>query len=118
MHVPKKYFHDRIVLLLISVTVFLAFLQLVLVLLGITSGGKLNLVQYRPNLGLSGYTYDTSPIPYINFILFGFIVTVLNIIISIKIYSTKRYYAITVLCMGLLLVILSLIVSNALLIRQ
>lgn len=118
MHIPKKYFHDRIILLFISSISFFAVLNMILIWLGISSGNSLNLVQYRPNLGLSAYSYDTSNLTYIYFIIFGYIVAVFHIFLSIKIYSIKRYYAVTILGMGLLLLIVSLIVSNALLIRR
>lgn len=118
MNVPKKYFHDRIVLLLVSTIVFLALLQMVWILLGISSGNKLNLVQYRPNLGLSAYSYETSSTPYLSFVFFGFIVAIFNIILSVKIYLIKRQYALVVLGMAVLLLLLSLIVSNALIIRR
>lgn len=118
MHIPKKYFHDRIILLLISSTVFLAILNMVLVLLGISSGNRLNLVQYRPNLGLSAYSYESSTLAYVGFIVFGFMVAVIHILLSIRVYVIKRQYALVVLGMGILLIILSIIVSNALLIRR
>jgi hypothetical protein len=118
MHIPKKYFHDRVILLLISTTVFLALLQMILVLLGMSSGNRLNLVGYRPNLGLSAYSYETSSLSYISFIIFGFLVAGVHIVLSIKTYLIRRYYALTILGMGVLLIVLSIIVSNALLIRR
>ncbi len=118
MHVPKKYFHDRIILLLMSATVFLALLDMVLVLLGMSSGNRLNLIQYRPNLGLSAYSYETSSVGYVGFILFGFMIAVVHILLSIKVYLIRRNYSVVVLGMGILLLVLSIIVSNALLVRR
>ncbi len=119
MHVPKKYFHDRLVLLLISTTIFLALLELVLVLISLSgTSGRLNLVQYRPNLGLSGYTYDNSIVEYISFIIFSFLVAGAHIVLSIRMYLVRRHYAIAVLAMGILLLVLSIIVSNSLLSRR
>ncbi len=117
MHIPKKYFHDRVILLFISSIVFLAVLNMVLILLGITSGNNLNLVQYRPNLVLDAYTYDTSTLTYVYFIIFGYLVMLVHIYMSMKVYVVRRYYSVTVLAMGLILIVLSIIVSNALLIR-
>lgn len=90
---------------------------MVLILLGITSGNNLNLVQYRPNLGLNAYSYETTNWAYINFIIFGYLVAFFHIFLSMKVYLIKRYYSITVLGLGLLLLILSILVSNALLVR-
>jgi hypothetical protein len=117
MHIPKKYFHDRIILLFISSIIFFAVLNMVLILLGITSGNSLNLVQYRPNLGLNAYSYETNNWAYINFIIFGYLVAFVHIFLSMKVYIIRRYYSITVLATGLLLLILSILVSNALLVR-
>lgn len=118
MHIPKKYYHDRTILLLVTTTVFFVLLELVLVLLSRGSGGHLNLVQYRPNLGLSAYTYDSSSLPYISFIVFSFMIAIIHILLSIKIYIIRRHYALVVLGMGVLLLILVIIVSNALMVRQ
>ena len=105
------------VLLLLSTTVFLVALSTVLIMANIDSGGNLNLVQYRPNLGLSAYTYDSSPIPYFSFIAFAFLVGGVHIALSMRAYLIKRQYAVAVLSMGVLLLVLTIVVSNALLIR-
>lgn len=101
-----------------TATIFFAFLELVLVLLNIGSGGRLNLVEYRPNLGLSAYTYDSSSLPYISFIVFSFMVATIHLLLSIKVYLIRRHYAVVVLGMGLLLLVLTIIVSNSLMVRQ
>jgi hypothetical protein len=117
MHIPKKYIHDRMILLLLSTTVFLVALSTVLTMVNLDSGGSLNLVQYRPNLGLSAYTYDSSPITYFSFIAFSFLVGGIHIALSMRAYLIRRQYAVAVLSMGILLLVLSIVVSNALLLR-
>jgi hypothetical protein len=115
MHIPKNYFHDRAVLLLISVNGFLTLLCGVLVLLNIDFNRPDGyIVQYRANLGLSAYKAGSSAI-LLSFIFFAFAVMVLHTILSMKMYAHRRQYAITVLGMGLLLLIITLFVSNALL---
>lgn len=115
MHIPKKYYHDRLVLLLLSVCLFLVLLQIVAVFIGQGNGGKLHLIQYRPYLGrLSAYTYSSSVLTYVSFIVFAAIVMVVHSIMSIKLYTIRRHYSLVILSMGVLLLGLSIIVSNAL----
>ncbi len=115
MHVPKKYIHDRIVVLLLSINTFLALLGSVLVLLRLDGGSDVYITQYRANLGLSGFIRG-GPETLYSFVLFGFLILVIHTVLSIRVYSVQRYFAIAVLSMGTLLISLSIIVSNALLI--
>lgn len=118
MHVPKKYFHDRLVLLLLSVNTFLALLGSVLILLRLDSGRSQSyIVQYRANLGLSAYKVGDAT-TFISFIIFAAVVLVFHTLLSMRVYHVRRQVAITVLGMGLLLLTLALIVSNALLILR
>lgn len=54
----------------------------------------------------------------ISFIIFSFIVLITNISLSIKSYNLQRQLAITILSLGILLQILTLTVSNALLVLR
>ena len=55
MQTPKKYFHDRIVLLLLTVNTFLTLLCGVLVLLRIDNRVNGYIVQRRFNLGINAF---------------------------------------------------------------
>lgn len=115
MSVPKKYFHDRLVLLMLSVSAFLVVACAVLVLLRIDTGQSTgHIIQYRANLGLNkfrtGSKYDL-----IGFIVFSVVVLVFHTVLSYKTYHVRRYFSLVVLGVGILLLILSLLVSNALL---
>lgn len=115
MQVPKQYFHDRVVLLLISINAFLTLLSGVLVLLNIDFNRPDGyIVQYRANLGLSAYKAGSSAV-ILSFIGFAIAITVLHTLLSIKMYSHRRSFAIAMLGMGLLLLVITLFVSNALL---
>ncbi|MBA3758290.1 hypothetical protein H0X10_01495 [Candidatus Saccharibacteria bacterium] len=115
MHIPKNYFHDRVVLLLISVNTFLMLLCTVLVLLNIDfNRADGYIVQYRANLGLSAYKAGSSLV-ILSFIGFAVAVWLLHTSLSIKMYSHRRSFAIAALGLGLLLLIITLFVSNALL---
>lgn len=119
MHIPKKYFHDRIVLLLLSTNVFLALLNTVMTLLRLNSNGStLKLIQRRPNLGLSGFTYSSSNLVYISFIVFSILVLIFHTVLSMRVFHIRRQFALTVLGLGSILLAISLIVSNALLVQR
>ncbi len=106
------------ILMLVTTTVFLVLLEIILVSLGMSSGNKHNLMEYRPNLGLSARSYETSASGYATFIIFAVLVAVVNIVLSIRVYAIRRRYAVIILSMGVLLIVLSIIVNNALVIRR
>ena len=115
MNIPKKYFHDRVVLLLISINTFLTLLCGLLIILKIDfSRPDGYIVQYRANLGLSAYKAGSSLI-ILSFIGFALAVWVMHTMLSMKMYTHRRSFALATLAMGTLLLILSLFVSNALL---
>jgi hypothetical protein len=116
MHIPKKYLHDKFVLLLVSISIFLAFLCAALILLrsGIGQGVDGYIVQYRANLGLSAFQKG-SFVPIASFIFFVFATLIINVLLSIRTYNLRRALSLTVLILGILVLVLAIIVSNALL---
>lgn len=116
MHIPKKYLHDKFVLLLVSINVFLAFLCVVLVLLraGLGQGVDGYIVGYRANLGISAFQKG-DVIPILSFIVFALVTLAINLVLSIRIYHLRRALSLTVLGLGTLVLLLAVIVSNALL---
>lgn len=118
MHIPKKYFHDRLVLMFLSISIFLAALSSALVFLRLDSGRTGGyIVQYRANLGVSAFKTGASSDLYA-FIAFVVIVLVVHIIMSMRVYSEHRSFAVTILGMGVLLITVATIVSNALLVLR
>jgi hypothetical protein len=118
MAVPRKYFHDHFVLLLLSTEVFLVLLSTILVLLRLSSehgGGYI--VQYRSSLGIDDFKQG-SVTALLGFIVFAFIVLATHLLLSLRCYRINRQLAITVLGFGLLLLVLNIIVSNALLVLR
>jgi len=112
----KSYFHDRLVLLLVTINAFLTILGSVLVLLRFNPGRNEGyIVQYRSNLGISAYKVGHAS-DLLAFIVFLGLVTVINIVLSIRVYGVHRQFSITILGLGVLLLVLAIIVSNALLI--
>ena len=118
MHIPKKYFLDRTVLLLLSVTVFLALLSVLLVLLRLDVGQPDGyIIEYRSNLGLSAFKSGGSG-TFIGFVLFSLLILVFHSVLSMRVYQINRRFAIVVLALGVLLLLFALVVSNALLVLR
>jgi uncharacterized membrane protein len=112
------YFHDRFVLLLLSINAFLALLTTVLVLLRLNTGhGSGYFIQYRANLGLNAYTVG-SVWPILAFIVFAILIVIFHLVISRRIYQLRRPVSLVVLAFGTLLLTLTVIVSNALLVLR
>ncbi|MEI7683106.1 MAG: hypothetical protein WCJ24_02275 [Candidatus Saccharibacteria bacterium] len=118
MDIPKKYLHDRLVLLLLSINAFVALITSVLILLRLdTSRSDGYFVQYRANLGLNAYRVG-SYVSLLSIIIFVIFVLSFHTLISARIYSQRRDVAVVVLTFGTLLLGLTLIVSNALLVLR
>lgn len=115
MRIPKKYFQDRTVLLLLSVNTFLALFGSVLILLRLDSGRSDGyIVQYRANLGLDAFkTGGASAL--LSFILFFGLVLAFHIVLSMRVYNVRRHFSAAILALGLLLLVVGIIVSNSLL---
>lgn len=118
MHIPKNYFHDRLVLLLISISSFLAVFTSILILFRLQNGNNDGLIgQYHSNLGLSAFEPGTRA-TYFSFVIFAFLVLTLHLILSMRMYHRRRDFSIAILWMALFLQVLLLIVSNALSVLQ
>lgn len=114
----QTYFRDRLVLLLLSINAFLALLATLLILLRLNTGrGEGYFVQYRANLGLNAYTVGNIW-PIISFIVFAIFILCFHLLISLRIYPFKRSVALTFLGFGTLLLVLTAVVSNALLVLR
>ena len=121
MATPKKYFHDHVVLLLLSIDAFLAFLASAFVLLRLSAGhGNGYIVQCRDcsnPLAINKFTTG-SVTALLSFIGFALLVLVVHTILSMRAYHVNRHLAITILGLGVLLLVLTIIVSNALLVLR
>lgn len=110
----KKYFHDRLVLLLLSINAFLALLAVLSVLFRLQGGGEGFIVEYRANLGISAFKPgDLGNI--LVFIAYALIVLLVHAGLSYRAYHIRRQLSLLVLALGTLLLGLCVIVSNALL---
>jgi len=115
MAAEKKYFHDHLVLLLLSLNAFLAIAGSIFILLRLsTSHGTGYIVQYRSSLGVNAFkTGNVTEL--LAFIAFAALAVAAHTMISLRVYKIHRQLAITVLSLGILLLLLGVIISNALL---
>ena len=117
MPIPRKYLHDKLVLLLVSSNVFLGFLSAILIFLrlNVGEGSDGYIVQYRSNLGISAF--QTGGIGSIlSFAILGVLIIVFNVGLSIRTYNIRRELSVAVLCSGVLLLLMSIVVSNGLMV--
>ncbi|MDB5168669.1 MAG: hypothetical protein JWO41_25 [Candidatus Saccharibacteria bacterium] len=111
----KKYFHDHLVLLLLSVQVFLAFAGSIFVLLRLVGGHSSgHIVAYRPALGVNAYQ-PGSVQNLLGFVGFALLVLLAHTVLSMRTYRIHRQLSVAILSLGILLLVLNIIVSNALL---
>ncbi|HSH18132.1 MAG TPA: hypothetical protein VK978_02000 [Candidatus Saccharimonadales bacterium] len=118
MNIPKKYLHDRLILLLLSIQTFLAVLSALWVLFKLDAGRSAGyIVEYRAGLGISALkTGDAGEL--IAFIFFALLVLAIHTVLSIKAYTIRREVSVIILGFGVLLLLLAMIVSNALLVLR
>jgi uncharacterized membrane protein YbhN (UPF0104 family) len=115
MSVTKKYLHDRLILLLLSINSFFVIIGSILILLRLDGGSKgIYWVQYRANLGIDAHQAGQLA-DILAFIVFLIVVFGMNVLLSVKAYQHHRNYSLTVLGLGSLLMFLTIIVSNLLL---
>lgn len=116
MQISQKYLHDRLALLLLGINGFLSAVGILLIVLKVSSSqGSSYITAYRANVGVSRYT-SGSLVDFLSFVVFILITFGLTVALSAKIYGRHRSYALTVLALGILLSVLTIIVSNALLV--
>jgi hypothetical protein len=113
-----KFFRDRVVMLLFSTMIFLALALTMFVLLRLSSNhGNGYIVQYRSNLGLDAFKTGTIT-ELLSFVGYAILVPVVHTVLSLRTYSIHRQLSIIILALGVLLLILAIIVSNALLVLR
>jgi hypothetical protein len=112
--IPKKFLHDRLVLLLITAMAVLVVVGVGIVLLRFdVSRNPITIVAYRPNITGTQYI-SGKPIDIYSMAVFMIMTSVAAVIISSRIYIAKRYAALFLLSSTIFLLILSTIVANSL----
>lgn len=121
MATSKGYIHDRLILLLLTINGFLAGLGTLLVLLRLDPGRNEGyIVQCRDCSNLANVSrFQTgSASELLAFIAFMILILAINTVLSVKVYRIHRQFAVIILGLGLLLMALAIIVSNALLLQR
>jgi hypothetical protein len=109
-----KYFHDRLVLLLLSTNAFLALLTTLSILFRLQGGSENYIVQYRSNLGTGAFE-PGSVDQILVFIAYALVIFGVHTALSWKTYAIRRELSVLVLVLGTLLLLLCVIISDALL---
>jgi hypothetical protein len=121
MATPKKYFHDHLVLLLLSVNAFLAVAGSIFIIVRLSTGhGSGFIVQCRDCSNLAAVNKFTtgSVVDLLSFVAFAALVLAAHTMLSMKAYHIHRQLAVAILALGVLLLVLSVIISNALLVLR
>lgn len=112
---PKKYFHDHLVLGLLSVNVFLAVSAILFMLVRLTTNrGNGYIIQNRSSLGINAFKTG-SVVDLLALAVFAALVLGIHTSLSLRLYKINRHLAIAVLALGIMLLVLMLTISNALL---
>lgn len=110
----RKYLHDRFVLLMLTINIFLTFVCIATILLRLGDTGNSYIQSYRDNLGLNAYTAGGIG-QIISFAVFAVGVLIGQALISLKLHSIRKEVSWIVLVMATLLLVLCIVVSNSLL---
>ncbi len=115
MHIPKKYFHDRSVLALLALNSLLALFAVLFVLLRVDPAeGTARIVQYRSNLGIGAF--KSGSVSELQFIaLFAAVQYVCSWLLSMRLYVHRRNLAVAILGLTTFILILTTVVTDALL---
>jgi len=112
--IPKKFLHDRLVLLLVTVIAVLVVVGVSVVLLRFdVSRNPTTVVAYRPNVSGTQYL-SGKPIDIYSLAIFMILTSAAAILISSRIYVVKKPAALFLLSSTVLLLILSTVVANSL----
>jgi hypothetical protein len=111
MDTPKKFLHDRFVLLFLTMTAALVVIGLSVVLLRFdVSKNPTTIVAYRPNV--SGAAYQSGkPIDVYALAVYMAISAIAAIILSSRIYAQRRSIAMFILASDVFLLILAIRVA-------
>lgn len=105
-------------LLLLSVNAFLAVAGSIFILLRLsTTHGTGYIVQYRSSLGINAFKTG-SVVDILAFVVFALLVLSIHVLLSLGAYRIHRQLAIAILSLGILLLILTIVISNALLVLR
>ena len=107
MELPKKFLHDRLVLLLITAVAILLVIGVSVVLLRFdVSKNPTTIVAYRPNISGASYL-SGKPIDIYSLAFFMLLISAGGVILGARTYAVKRSIAIFLLSSTVFLLILA-----------
>jgi hypothetical protein len=122
MATPKKYFHDHLVLLLLSINAFLAIAGSLFILLRLSTshGNNGYIVACRDcsNPAALNKFVNGGVVDLLGFVAFALLILAIQTVLSMRVYHIHRQLTVTILSLGVLLLLLTIIVSNALLVLR
>jgi hypothetical protein len=111
MEIPKKFLHDRTVLLLITIISLVVVIGVSVVLLRFdASKNPTTTVAYRPSIVGSQYQ-SGKPIDIYSMAVYMLVTAVIGVFLSARIYKIRHYLSIFLLSSTALLLILAIRVS-------
>lgn len=118
MEIPKKYLHDRVVLLLLTLMAILVVIGVSLVLLRFDpSRNPTTTAGYRPSI--TGTQYQSGkPLDIYLMAVFMLFTSASALLLSIRTYHIRRFLSVFILASTVFLLVLSTIVANALISLQ
>jgi hypothetical protein len=118
MEAPKKYLHDRAVLLLLTLAAILLVIGVSLVLMRFDpSRNPTTTIAYRPSV--TGTQYQSGkPLDIYLMAVFMIFTTAAALLLSVRTYEIRRFLSVFILASTIFLLIVSIIVSNALISLQ
>lgn len=111
---PRPFFHDRLVLLLLTINAFLVAVCVATILLRLGDTSESYIAQYRANLGLDAYKVGGVR-EVLSFIPFAVIVFAFQLVVGVRMYHIRKRVTHIILLLTTLLLVLTLIVSYSLL---
>lgn len=114
MTIPSRYFHSRSILLFLIINSVLVLVGSLLLLFSLDSGTSTNyIIEYRANYGIGeyerGYALDMAGFVFFLLLNFG-----ISIFLSLRTFTVRKYIAVSVLVVCMLINLLAIIVSDAL----
>lgn len=111
---PKTYFHDRLILLVLSINTFLAVALILSTIFALSDNSAVFIREYRSNLGLDGYEAGGIK-DILAFAIFAVVTYAFQIYASTKIYHIRKHLSLMILLLTMVIYIFALLVINALL---
>lgn len=110
----RKYFHDRLVLLLLTINVFLTLICIAMILFRLGDTSNSYIQSFRPNLGVNAYSIGGAG-QIISFAVFAVLVLVGQFFLSLRFHKIRKQVSWIVMLLAALLLVFTLLVSNSLL---